>query len=235
MATKPKKQRRSSPKRKGFSTIHILAIVGAAVLVVALLVVLNTSRLGTVQVSELSYPTGVTPEGEPYKGAPDAPLQLVEYSDFLCSHCASFADTLSALGPDYLETGKLHVVFRNFAFLTPQSIQAAQASECALDQGADKFWHYHDLLFANQGRGLEAYSLPSLQRYAQQAGLDEGTFDTCLQSGAKAAEVQSDLDEGQSQGVEGTPTWFLNGQVTSGELPESELRELLERTLAEGS
>jgi protein-disulfide isomerase len=159
----------------------------------------------------------------------------VEYSDFLCSHCGNFADTLKALGPDYIQTGKVQVVFRNFAFLAPESSQAAQAAECALDQGADKFWQYHDVLFARRGTGLAAYSKPQLKTYAQQLGLDTATFNACLDSGAKAGKVQADYDQGKSQSVESTPTWFLNGQIMRGELSESELRSLFDNTLSQGS
>jgi protein-disulfide isomerase len=186
-------------------------------------------------VGDLTYETGVTPEGEPYKGSPDAPIQLVEYSDFLCGHCGDLADTLSTLSQDYVETDKVHIVFRNYAFLAPESIQAAKATECALDQGADKFWQYHDLLFANRGTGLVAYSNSRLETYARQIGLDTAVFKDCLVSDAKAEEVQADLDEGKGQGVKSTPTWFLNGQMIRGAKPESELRQLFDNLLSQGS
>jgi protein-disulfide isomerase len=234
--TSHKKQRRhSGPRRKGISTPQILVVVGVAILAVALLVILNMQRSRTAAVNALTYETGVTPEGEPYKGSPDAPLKLVEYSDFLCSHCANLADALNTLSPDYIETGKVQVIFRNFAFLAPESTQAAQAAECALDQGADKFWHYHDLLFANQGRGLAAYSNTQLEVYARQIGLNVASFKNCLDTGAKAAKVKADLDAGTGQGVTGTPTWFLNGQMESGEMPPDELRRLFDSKLSQGS
>ncbi|GAB4531384.1 MAG: DsbA family protein [Anaerolineae bacterium] len=203
-----------------------------AVLVVALLVILNTSR-PQATARELTYETGTTASGEPYKGSPDAPVKLVEYSDFLCSHCGNFSDALEALSQDYIATGKVQVIFRNYAFLTPQSIQAAQAAECALDQGADKFWLYHDLLFANRGTGLAAYSNPRLKAYARQIGLNTTAFNQCFDSGAKLEEVQNDKAEGESQGVQGTPTWFINGQMESGERSEGELRQIFDDLLAQ--
>lgn len=228
MTTKKKKQRRPRQKRQRISSTQILIVVGAAVLVVALLVILNIDR-------STAYETGITPDGEPYKGSPDAPLQLVEYSDFLCGHCANLADALDALSTDYIETGKVQIIFRNYAFLTPESVQAAQATECALDQGADKFWQYHDLLFANRGGDQAAYSKPRLKAYAKEIGLDTATFDDCLDSGAKAEEVQADFDEGKSQGVQATPTWFLNGEMVPGALPKSELRRLFDSKLSQES
>jgi protein-disulfide isomerase len=231
------KKRRRPPRRRRqtISTTQILIVAGAAVLAVGLLVTLNSRRLRSGVVGALAYETGITPEGEPYKGSPDAPLRLIEYSDFLCGHCGNFADSLDALSPDYIETGKVQVIFRNYAFLTQESVQAAQASECALDQGADAYWLYHDTLYANRGTGRTAYSKPRLKSYAQELGLDTASFNKCLDSGAKAEAVQTDLDEGRSQGVQATPTWFLNGQMVPGALPETELRQLFDSRLSEGS
>ncbi len=232
MASSKRKRRSTRPRRKGISTTHILIIAGVAVLVVGLLVILNTNRPQTI-VTDLAYETGVTPEGEPYKGSPDAPLQLVEYSDFLCGHCGNFADTLETLSPDYIETGKLQVIFRNYAFLAPESLEAAQAVECALDQGADKFWFYHDLLFANRGTGMSAYSKSRLKAYARDIGLDTKAFNECLDSDAKLEEIQADKAEGESQGVEATPTWFINDQMIRGGMSESELRQVFDGLLSQ--
>jgi len=232
MTSSKKKRRSTRQKRKGISTAHILIVAGAAILVVGLLVILNTNCLQTT-VIDLAYETGVTPEGEPYRGSQDAPLQLVEYSDFLCGHCGNFADTIETLSPDYIETGKLQVIFRNYAFLAPESIEAAQAVECALDQGADKFWLYHDLLFANRGTGLTAYSKSRLKAYARDIGLDTKAFNECLDSGAKLDEIQADKSEGESQGVEATPTWFINDQMVRGGKSESELRQMFDDLLSQ--
>ena len=192
MTTKQKRRKRS--KQQGVSTTQVLIVIGTAVAAVALLVALNSNRLQPATVGKLAYETGVTPEGQPYKGSPDAPLKVVEYADFLCGHCGDFADTLNTLAPDYIETGKVQVVFRNFAFLTPESFLAAQAAECALDQGADKFWKYHDLLFAARGTGRAAYSNTRLKMYAQEIGLDMTAFNRCLDLGVKYKEVQADHD-----------------------------------------
>ena len=235
MTNTKKKRRRSRQPRRGISTTHILIVAAVAIAAVALLVILNSNRSETT-VSQVTYPTGVTSDGEPYKGSEDAPLQLVEYSDFLCGHCGNFADTLDSLGPEYIETGKLQVIFRNYAFLDEVlSPQAAQAAECALDQGSDKFWQYHDLVFANRGAGAAAYSKSRLKTYARQIELDTDAFNQCLDSGAKIEEVRADRFEAESQGVESTPTWFLNGQVIRGAIPENDVRQLLESLLTEGS
>jgi protein-disulfide isomerase len=233
MTARQRKARQSS--RRGVSTTQILIVVGTAVLAVAVLVALNINRLQLATATKVKYPVGVTAGGQPYKGSPDAPLKIVVFADFACSHCADFAQSLDALAPVYIETGKMQVIFRNFAFLTPESEPAAQAVECALDQGADKFWAYHDLLFSMQGRGGAALSNTSLKAYAGQLNLDTAAFDKCLDSGAKAAAVKADHDDGVSSGVTGTPTWFINGELMPGALPENELRQVFDLTLAKGS
>jgi protein-disulfide isomerase len=233
MTTSQRKARQLG--RRGISTTQTLIVVGTAVLVVAVLVALNINRLLPGTATKVRYTVGVTKDGQPYKGSPDAPLKIVEYADFACSHCADFAQSLDALAPVYIETGKLQVVFRNFAFLTPESVPAAQAVECALDQGADKFWAYHDLLFSMQGRGGAALSNTSLKAYAGQLGLDTVAFDRCLDSGAKAELVEADHQDGVSKGVTGTPTWFINGEVMPGALPENELRQVFDMALSKGS
>jgi protein-disulfide isomerase len=233
MTTRQRRARQSS--RRGVSTTQILIVVGTAVLAVAVLVALNIDRFQPATATKVKYPVGVTAGGQPYKGSPDAPLKIVEFADFACSHCADFAQSLDALAPVYIETGKMQVIFRNFAFLTPESEPAAQAVECALDQGADKFWAYHDLLFSMQGRGGATLSNTSLKAYAGQLNLDTAAFDKCLDSGVKAAAVEADHDDGVSSGVTGTPTWFINGELMPGALPENELRQVFDLALAKES
>ncbi|MCS7259652.1 MAG: DsbA family protein [Anaerolineae bacterium] len=219
-------------RRQGITTAQIALVIGAVVVAVALLIVLNSSRLRRAAGVVFTYPTGVTQDGSPYKGAPEAPLKLELYSDFLCGHCADFANVLEAISKDYIETGKLQVIFRNFAFLTPESVRAAEASLCALDQSPASFWQYHDLLYASRGGGIAAYTTVRLKAYAQELGLDTQAFNRCLDSRAKAAQIQADLDAGRQAGVDGTPTWFLNDQKHVGAMSEGDLRQLLDSLLS---
>ncbi len=232
--TTVRKERRH-PGRRGILSPRILIVIGVAVLAAALLIILNIGRSPQLAGARLPYETGVTSDGDPYKGSPDAPLHLLVYSDFVCGHCGALADALEALSPEYVETGKIQVVFRSYAFLTPESVRSAEASECALDQGADGFWKYHDVLFANRGTGLSAYSDTRLREYARQVGIDISMFNTCLDSEETAGNIQTDLDRGIADGVQGTPTWFINGEMVPGALPEDTLRALFDEMLAEGS
>lgn len=227
----PQPRRRTTGQR-GLSTGQILLVVGAAVAAVALLIVLNSGLVRTTGVGDLDVPTGVTADGRFYKGAADAPLRMDLYSDFLCGHCSDFAATLNAIRADYIKTGRLQVVFYNFAFLTPESTQAANAALCAGDQSPAAFWQYHDLLYASRPGGMAAYSDSRLKAYARELGLDTARFDQCFQTKAKAAQVQADLNDGRGRGVEGTPTWFLNGKQEVGAISEPALRQLLDEALA---
>jgi protein-disulfide isomerase len=162
-------------------------------------------------------------------GNPDARVTIVEFSDFQCPYCGKFAlETFPQLKKEYIDTGKARFVFRDFPLMNihPFAQKAAEASECAHDQG--KYWEYADLLFAHQ----DALSVNNLQQYASDLHLDTAAFATCLDSGAKAAEVQKDMNEGISYGVKGTPAFFINGEFISGARPYSVFKDAIEKALA---
>jgi protein-disulfide isomerase len=126
--------------------------------------------------------------------------------------------------------GKVKYVQRDFPLppsMHPNAQKAAEATECADDQG--KFWEYHDLLYANQN----ALDVASLKSYAAQLGLDTATFDECLDAGEQTAEVQKDYQDGQSYGVGGTPAFFINGQLVSGAQPFALFQQVIDAALAE--
>lgn len=156
----------------------------------------------------------VLSDDDPYKGDADAPIVLVEFSDFQCSFCASFfRETLPVL-EEYIESGELKIVYRDFPLqsIHPHAQIAAEAAACANEQG--KFWEYHDLLFINQP------SIPTapLSQWATDLGLDTAAFDSCLASGKYREEVQADLAAGLAAGVTSTPSFFLGHADGRGEL-----------------
>ena len=104
--------------------------------------------------------------------------------------------------------------------------QAAEATECADDQG--KFWEYHDKVFENQA----AIDVDSLKGYAAELDLDTATFNDCLDSGKQSAEVEKDSQDAQSYGATGTPAFFINGQLVSGALPFEQFRQVIDQALA---
>jgi protein-disulfide isomerase len=145
-------------------------------------------------------------DDDPLMGDRKARLVLVEFSDFQCPFCARFAsETLPEIRKDYIKTGKLKYVFRDFPITSAHkdAFKAALASGCALDQG--KYWEMHDQLFENQA----AFTTYNLIQRAETVGLNKEKFEKCLNDNEYANEVQNDFAEGLRAGVNQTPTFFL--------------------------
>ncbi len=160
------------------------------------------------------------------RGRADAPVMIVEFSDFQCPFCRKVQPTLKNLLAKY--EGKIGLAYRDFPLrgMHGQAELGAESSRCASEQG--KFWEYHDLLFANPDK-LNRVGLLEL---AHSAKLDEGQFASCLSSGKHRAEVEKDLQDGIRAGVMGTPGIFINGTPLSGALSESAFERVIESELA---
>lgn len=152
-------------------------------------------------------------EGAPFRGRPDAPVTVVEFTDYQCPFCRQHSvNTLPEIVRDYVDTGKLRYVIREMPVERshPLAVKAAEAARCAGNQG--KYWEMHDMLFKNQGK----FQPEELKAHAQAAGLDAERFAQCLDSGEKTQEVRADQSAGLRAGVRGTPAFFL-GLTQSGE------------------
>jgi protein-disulfide isomerase len=162
------------------------------------------------------------------EGDPDAPVTIVEFSDYECPFCARFySQTLGQIREEYVETGKVKIVFRDYPLpFHSQAQKAAEAAECAGEQ--DKYYEMHDKLFEDGVTG----GVKAFKRYAEDIGLDTAEFDECLDSGRMAAEVQKDMAEGSAAGVQGTPAFFVNGQFISGAQPFSAFKSAIDAELA---
>ncbi|MBI5071457.1 thioredoxin domain-containing protein [Candidatus Falkowbacteria bacterium] len=159
------------------------------------------------------------------RGNFDAPITLVEYSDFECPYCGKHFPTLNKILNDY--KGQVRLVYKHFPLSFHQnSEKAAEASECASEQG--KFWEYHDKLFENQSGG---YSIANFKQWANDLNLDTSKFNDCLDSGKFASKVQADLADGQNRGVGGTPATFVNGQLVSGAVPYESFKNVIDQIL----
>ena len=175
----------------------------------------------------------------PTLGKKDAPVTIIEFSDYQCPFCRQFVEaTLPALKKEYVESGKLRYVFRDFPLdqIHPQARQASEAARCAGDQG--KYWEMHDLLFQNQ----QALQPEQLKTYAGRLHLDETAYGACLEGGKHGALVQQNYNEGLAAGVRGTPSFFLGktraddtieGVLISGARPLNDFRQEIERALGE--
>jgi protein-disulfide isomerase len=165
---------------------------------------------------------------QPTLGSANASVRIVEFSDFQCSFCKKFwAETLPRLKKSYIEKGQVRFTYRHLAVLGKFSEQAANAAECAGEQG--KFWHYHDTLFANQG--MLAFTEAKLKRYAQELKLNGRTFGECLATGRYLKKVGRDTGAAASLGARGTPTFFINDRLVVGAQPIEVFRTVVEEEL----
>ncbi|GAB4536130.1 MAG: hypothetical protein Kow0063_21190 [Anaerolineae bacterium] len=170
-----------------------------------------------------------------FKGDPDAPVTIIEFSDFQCPYCSRFAaSTGPRIDEQYVEAGLVRFGYQHFAFLGPESQKAAEASECAAEQGA--FWAYHDVLFGLQtGGNRPAMDTASLKQYAAELGLDTRDFDSCLDSGRHASLVLNETAVAQSLGVTGTPSFLVNGRPLVGAQPFEVFQQVIETALEANS
>ena len=180
-------------------------------------------------------------DDDPVKGNPDAPITIVEFSDFQCPFCARFhSTTLPQLEANYIDSGKVKFVYRDFPIqsIHPNAVPAALASECADEQGM--FWEYHDLVFENQKKwqGLSGrIVVDTFEQYALELGLNTSDFNTCFEPGKYADEVKKDFQEGISYGITGTPGFFIGNDELGyvkiiGAQPYPVFEELIESQIA---
>ncbi|HSB47515.1 MAG TPA: thioredoxin domain-containing protein [Candidatus Bilamarchaeum sp.] len=157
-------------------------------------------------------------------GSDSAPVVIVEFSDFQCPFCRKFwADSYQNIKKEYIDTGKVQLVYRDFPLsFHPSAQKSAEAAECAADEG--KGWEMHDKMYSEEaklGAGTVQYTDDDLKRWASEIGLDAAKFNDCLSSGKYAAEVQKDETDGQGAGVTGTPSFIIGRRDGTGMVPVS--------------
>jgi protein-disulfide isomerase len=213
------------------------AIVVAGVLIAGAVFYTNAPRpgggavpnLATVQAPAAPHVLGGDlTDDDPFLGSPDAPVVIVEFSDFQCPFCGRlYQNALPQIKEQYIKTGKVKFVYRDFPLSSIHNMaqKAAEASECADEQG--QFWAYHDLLFERQ----QSLSVENFKTWAGELGLNTSQFDECLDSGKYVDEVQKDFRDGQIAGVTGTPGTFINGRLVPGAVPFSTFEAIIEEEL----
>jgi len=158
------------------------------------------------------------------KGAASASVTIVEFSDFQCPFCSRAAKTIDKVMEEY--KGRVKLYFRHYPLnFHPNAKPAALAAHCANDQ--DKFWKFHDMLFANQQK-LDRESFVS---YAKELKLDVKKFEACFDGEQHKAAVEKDMQDGEGAGVSGTPAFFINGVMLSGNQPIEKFREIIDQEL----
>lgn len=171
----------------------------------------------------------------PVLGNKDAKVTIVEFSDFQCPFCKRFVDqTWEQLKKDYIDSGKAKLTFRHLPLssIHPNAQKAAEASECANEQ--DKFWDYHDKLFATQdtwsAKAADA-AAADFTSYAGELGLNTDQFSSCLSSGKYTEAITKDSTDAATAGATGTPAFFINGYILVGAQPISAFKTEIDKYL----
>lgn len=163
--------------------------------------------------------------GHPWNGGKDAPVTVVEFSDFQCPFCRAAESSIKAIKEKYGD--KIRLVYLDFPLgMHPHAMDAARAGRCAGEQG--KFWQFHDAMFANQAKLAPA----DLKAQAKQLGLDTKAFDTCFDGNKYDVPIHKDMSQGESLGVTATPTFFINGREVVGAQPPEKFEEVIDEELA---
>lgn len=237
-----KRQMRREQRRRAEQRTRLAVIIGVVLIALAaaaFLILPNFTPVGEIKTVELR----ARPQAQGNStGDPNAPIKLVEFSDFQCPFCARFSnDTEQQLEDAYVATGKVYYTYRSYgAWIGKESADAAEAAYCAGDQ--EKFWEMHDIIFANQtGENIGDFTPKRLAAFAEKIGLDMGTFQSCFNRGTYKDRVNQDLADGQANQIKATPsfvmTYTVNGETKSeiieGAVPFSEFQTRIDAALAQ--
>jgi protein-disulfide isomerase len=160
---------------------------------------------------------------DPVKGPADAPVTILEFTDFQCPYCKQAQNTLKQIEQAY--EGKVRIIAEQFPLaMHPRARPAAEAALCAQEQG--KFWEYRDKLFDKQQLSDEDF-----KRYARELGLKEKKFDKCMSSHAVNSRLEADISRGQSYGIHGTPFFIVNGVPFPGAMPFEQFKQTIDEEL----
>jgi protein-disulfide isomerase len=174
----------------------------------------------------IKNPVQVDLNDAPIQGAANAPITIVEFSDFQCPFCSRVTPTMKTLLKDY--PGKVRIAFRHNPLpFHKNAMSAAKASLAANEQG--KFWEMHDALFSNQ----KDLSDESIKKAAKQIGLDVRKFEKAWKSNQYDAQIQRDVDFAKKNGATGTPSFFINGVFLRGARPVESFKEVIDKLLAQ--
>lgn len=167
----------------------------------------------------------VATAGHPVLGSANAPVQIVEFSDFQCPFCKRVEPTLKAVKDKYGD--KVDIVYMDFPLpMHNHALDAAKAGRCAEEQG--KFWPFHDAMFADQSKLAPA----DLKSIAKTLGLDTAKFDDCFDKAKYEAGVRADMNQGKQLGIDGTPAFFVNGRMLVGAQPPESFNQIIDEELS---
>ncbi|MBT4384310.1 DsbA family protein [Candidatus Peregrinibacteria bacterium] len=179
---------------------------------------------------ELEF-VSVSVDDDAVLGDANAPVTIIEFSDFQCPYCARFfTDTMGSLKAEYIDKGLVKLVFRDFPLPSHTQAQlAAEAAECAGETSDEKYYEYHDMLFEKTASwSYQEDAEEKLIAYGDEIGVD---IRTCLANGEQTEEVQKDYAAARGYGVSGTPTFFINGKKLVGAYPWDVIKALIDEEL----
>jgi len=174
-------------------------------------------------------------DDDPQLGASNAKVTIIEFGDYQCPSCRAFwRDTLPRIKKDYVDTGKVRIVFRDFPIteIHPEATVAAIAADCAGDHG--KYFEFHDKVFREQdrrGRDIVRFKAADLKRWAADIGIAAAAFNECVDTERHKAEVEKDHKDGTDVGINGTPVFFINGRLIAGAHPFATFQKVIEEEL----
>ena len=221
---------KSTPKTQ--KPDSILVAIGVFVAVTLLAIALSVSMVLQKSTNSEGAANPVVSEvsvdDDAVLGDANAPITIVEFSDYGCPFCGRhFSQVLPQIKSEYIDSGMVKVVYRDFAFKGETSQNLAASAECAGEKSDADFYLIHDYIFNNPGADLD-----SIVAFGKSNGLDS-TFETCVQNGDMLEEVQADMADAQSYGVNSTPTFFINGEKVVGAQPFEAFKQVIDKQLAE--
>ncbi len=237
MQTRQTIQERRRQRQKQQRTTKIMVISGV-VLILAALLMLPTIRLAMTPLTEIIHPDFVVrsmPDGNAM-GDPNAPVVIHEYSDFGCGHCANFSEgTGREIASSYVASGEVYFVSHSVGGLLGSEIsqKLTEAAYCAADQ--NKYWEYHDYIFANQYAIYSAANTPLdkyVSAFAEAVKLDMDAFTNCYDSNTYSDRVQQDQLDAMQAGINSTPSFLVNGELVVGNLPFADFQAAIEAALS---
>lgn len=228
------------------ATIGLAGLIAGYIFASATVGTASVTDVPTQQAAQASVPAAApqpsndTPadaDDDPVLGQADAPVTLIEFTDYQCPFCSRhFTQTYGQIKKEYIDTGKVKYVVRDYPLgFHPHAQKTSEATECADKQG--KFWEMHDKLFQTQATWSPlADVIPTLKQYAKDLGLNSTQFDSCLDSGEMASEVTADQADGSAAGISGTPGFWVLGpggksQNISGAVPYATFKQAIDSML----
>lgn len=203
--------------------------------IIGLVAVLVLVGVGAIALQQKPNPVApVETSQDKSLGNADAPVVVVEYGDYQCPACGRFASTVKPkIVDEFVNSGQVRFVFRSFQFIGEESQWAAEAAECANEQG--KYWEYYEKLYSSQaGENAGAFRKENLERFAADLGLETVPFNQCLASGKYTEKVKAETLEAQRLGLRSTPSLLVNGELVDGggqyEILSAKIRQALSKS-----